>query len=94
MIAYKVTRSDGTDLRTGTVRYAVGEIVECPDAEPAEAGLCRRGLHVSLTLHDAIQCCRQIDDSHLHRPWRLHEVEIETEDVPRVEKRVVMVKNP
>ena len=28
MIAYKSTRPDGTDFRTGTVAYRVGEVVE------------------------------------------------------------------
>jgi hypothetical protein len=81
--AFKVTRPDGTDFRTGTVQYSVGAVVEVADPDPPEDGLCRRGLHVSLRALDACHCSAQIDDAKSRRPWRFFEVEVAEADVIR-----------
>jgi len=39
MLAYKCTRPDATDFRTGTVKYEIGTVVEVRDADAADAAL-------------------------------------------------------
>jgi len=70
--AYKCTRADGTDFRTGTINYAGALASGKPikvDAGPPTGRVCGRGLHVSPTLRDTIRyaSCDQ-------RPWRWFEV--------------------
>jgi len=44
---YKIVRDDYTDCRSGTVQYEVGREAACPNPAPAEAGLCKAGLHIA-----------------------------------------------
>ena len=62
--AYKVTRDDGTDFRTGTVLYKPGVTLEVVDAAPPEAGCCEPGLHLS---HTPIATCGYIERSKRRR---------------------------
>lgn len=76
--AFKCTRADGTDFRTGSVSYAPGSVVELLDHDPPSTGPCGRGLHVSPTAHMTCRFGnRQID---LGR-WRWFEVRVLPEDV-------------
>jgi hypothetical protein len=78
MIAYKSTRPDGTDFRTGKVQYAVGVVVEVADPDPPSTGPCGRGLHVSPTTRMTVQY-----SEYSIRPWRWWEVEVdEAGDIP------------
>ncbi|MCP1674566.1 hypothetical protein J2T57_001668 [Natronocella acetinitrilica] len=47
VLAYKVTRSDGYDLHSGTVHYPLGAVVEMPrdEVDPDPERTCSRGLH-------------------------------------------------
>ena len=74
--AYKCTRADATDFKTGTIKYTPGIFVELADVDPAHVGPCGKGLHVSPT---ARMTC-QFGDRY-KGPWRWFEVEINETDV-------------
>ena len=78
IIAFKATRPDGTDYRTGSVRYDVGTTVEVEGCDPPEEGPCGRGLHVS---PQPRQTCRYINRSLRGARARFFEVHIQPQDV-------------
>jgi hypothetical protein len=57
--AYKCTRFDGTDYRTGRNKHEVGALIVEPNAEPSDAE-CGQGLHWSPTIR---QTCAYINGS-------------------------------
>jgi hypothetical protein len=75
--AYKCTREDGTDYRTGKVRYVPGEWVTEPNADLSDAE-CGPGLHVSPTIR---QTCGYINTSVRGKRAKFYEVAIRMEDL-------------
>jgi len=59
VIAYKCTRPDGTDFRTGTFNYAAamaaGTPIRVDDCDGPTSQVCGRGVHVSPTARKTIQ---------------------------------------
>ena len=75
--AYKCTREDGTDYRTGKVRYVPGEWITELNADLSDAE-CGPGLHVSPTIR---QTCGYINTTVRGRRARFFEVAIRMEDL-------------
>jgi hypothetical protein len=75
--AYKCTREDGTDYRTGKVRYLPGEWVTEPNADLSDAE-CGPGLHVSPTIR---QTCGYINTYVRGKRAKFYEVAIRMEDL-------------
>jgi hypothetical protein len=76
--AYKCTRANGRDFRTGTVQYGVGKVVEQLDCAPASEGSCAKGLHVSPT---PFLTCLFGDKGIDRGRWRWFEVQVAECDV-------------
>lgn len=74
--AYKCTREDGTDYRTGKIRYVPGEWVTEPNADLSNAE--GPGLHVSPTIR---QTCGYINTSVRGKRAKFYEVAIRMEDL-------------
>jgi len=72
---YKIVRDDYTDCRSGTVQYEVGREAACPNPAPAEAGLCKAGLHIARTEQAGLA-----SRGH-HWPLRLLRVSAAPEDI-------------
>jgi len=77
--AYKCTRADGTDFRTGKVDYSkLGVLVDEPRADRKSKDSCGSGLHVSTTAR--LTC--QFGERNIDRgKWRWFEVEVDEADV-------------
>lgn len=79
IIAFKMTRPNGTDFRTGTINYAealrTGKPVEVLDATISD-NPCGHGIHVSPTARKTIQF-----GNRSHRPWRWFQGEINFADI-------------
>ena len=52
---FKLVRADGTDCRSGTVKYAVGETTTLPDPDRRSSDPCGRGLHFCHRAEDTMQ---------------------------------------
>jgi len=76
---YKCTRADGTDFRTGTVKYDVGAVLELNRAAcQRDAGACGYGLHLAPT---AKGTCRFGDRNIDRGAWRWWECEVDEADI-------------
>ncbi len=91
VVAFKCTRPDGTDFRSGTLNYAAalqtGKPVEVLDAAPPEKGPCGHGIHVSPTARKTIQFAERSI-----RPWRWFEGTVDEEDVVASDENKMRVR--
>jgi hypothetical protein len=76
--AYKVTRANATDFRTGTFRYEPGATLEEPNADTSSKAACGVGLHVSPS---ARLTCQYGDQGIDRGKWRWFEVSVHPSDV-------------
>jgi hypothetical protein len=94
MKAYKCTRTDGTDFRTGTVDYAAallsGEPIVCDEVDPPlkeiTGDTCGRGLHLSPTAKLTLNFAER-----RHRPYRWFEVRYLKQNLVEADERKMRV---